>query len=756
MYNKLSSSLSNLHHLAWGLVLVLSLTACGGDGSSGTAAQTSGTTSAATTPPTSAATQPFILHGEPQTFVKAGALYQYTPASTGSNGRVLSYDIVNKPDWATFVETTGKLFGTPDEGNVGTTAQIEIGVSDGTTRATVGPFRITVTPENEEQIGSPAIAGTPTASVTAGQPYSFMPITSNPGGETLSFSIVNRPAWAAFNTATGALSGTPTSTSVGSYTGIVISVSGGGDPVSLPAFAIQVLSAVDGAPTISGTPATTVASGSNYAFKPTAADPNGNALTFSIANPPSWASFDKSTGELSGTPPASALASLSSNIVISVSDGTLSASLAPFAIAVTAVTTPTQTGACGPASGTPVAAAPTSGLCSTGTASAVTGSGPWAWSCAVDNAVTKATCSAPLLSSTSGTRNPLQQPFATSSIWNMPIGSDAAYAPANLTANPASADSGSTNVEWSVVFGLDPEYIILTPTAPLVQINYESNAWSGASRCDASGSGNGFPISVPIPASYTVPSDNNNDGAAILAPDGQTIIQFQPIALCTAGGSGTGSSMAPSVNLYGPGILGAHGGSGMSSIGGSIRVGELRPGQVGMHHALKVDMNYYEYYHASSQSQSYRWPAVTSDSGWQSYGLTSAGAQGANYSNPAMVMGALLAIPKTVNISSLNLQTEPAKQLAWTLQNYGAYIVDSSTDCCFNFSEEESPAGSVSAQFQSDWGFPMMVRFNAGSAWAQDIETIRTVLQVVNNNGPSSVGGGGTPLQPLAPQISAP
>ena len=50
----------------------------------------------------------------------------------------------------------------------------------------------------------------------------------------------------------------------------------------------------------------------------------------------------------------------------------------------------------------------------------------------------------------------------------------------------------------------------------------------------------------------------------------------------------------------------------------------------------------------------------------------------------------------------------------------------------------------------------MMVRFNAGSAWAQDIETIRTVLQVVNNNGPSSVGGGGTPLQPLAPQISAP
>ena len=754
MYNKLSVPAAKLHHLAWGMVLALSLAACGADDPSSTAAQTSATTSAAT--------QPFILHGEPQTFVQAGALYRYTPSASGSNGRVLSYDIVNKPDWATFVETTGELSGTPDASNVGTSTEIEIDVTDGTARATVGPFRITVTPENQEQTGGtapiipPTLAGIPSASVIAGQPYSFGPVTTNPSDESLSFSIVNRPAWATFNTATGALFGTPTSASVGAFAGIVISVSGGADPVSLPAFAIQVQSATDGAPTISGTPPTTVASGGNYAFTPVAGDPDGNPLTFSIMNAPSWASFNTSTGDLSGTAPSSATASLFSNIVISVTDGTSSASLAPFAITVTAPTAPTQNGACGAANGTAVATAPTSGLCSTGTASAVSGSGPWAWSCAVASPGTTASCSAPLLSSGSASRNPLQQPFATNSIWNMPIGSAAAFAPANLTANPASSDSGATNVEWAVVFGLDSEHIILTPTAPLVQINYESNAWSGASRCGATGSGSGFPVAVPIPATYTVPSDNGNDGAAILAPDGQTVIQFQPMALCTAGESGTAAAMAPTVNLYGPGIFGAHGGSGMSSIGGSIRVGEMRPGQLGMHHALKVDMNYYEYYHASSQAQSYRWPAVTSDSAWQDYGLTSAGAQGANYSNPAMVMGALLAIPSTVSISSLNLQTEPGKQLAWTLQNYGAYIVDSSTDCCFNFSEEESPAGSVSAQFQTDYGFPMMVRFNSGSAWAQDIETIRTVLQVVNNNGPSSIGGGGTPLQPLAPQISPP
>ena len=470
MHNKFSVSAEKLQHLAWGAVLGLSLAACGADDPSSTAAQTSATASTTPGTTTSAATQPFLLNGEPQTFVRAGAMYRYIPSTSGSNGGVLSYEIVNKPDWATFVETSGELFGTPDASNVGTTGEIEIGVSDGTTRATVGPFRITVTPQNQEQttapapLVSPTLAGLPSASVTAGQPYTFVPVTTNPSGESLSFSIVNRPGWATFNTSTGALSGTPSSAIVGAFTGIVISVSGGGDPVSLPAFAIQVQAAVDSAPTISGTPQTTVAGGSNYAFTPVAGDPDGNPLTFSILNAPSWASFNTSTGELSGTPPASASASLSSNIVISVSDGTLSAALAPFAITVTA---PTQNGACGAANGTAVTSAPTSALCSTGTASAVSGSGPWAWSCAVASPGKTASCSAPVSSSGSGTRNPLQQPFATTSIWNMPIGSAAAFAPANLTANPASSDSGSTNVEWAVVFGLDSEHIVLTPTAPL-------------------------------------------------------------------------------------------------------------------------------------------------------------------------------------------------------------------------------------------------------------------------------------------------
>ena len=52
-------------------------------------------------------------------------------------------------------------------------------------------------------------------------------------------------------------------------------------------------------------------------------------------------------------------------------------------------------GACGTANSTPVASAPTSNLCSQGTTTAVSGTGPWAWSCNGLNGGTNASCGAP-------------------------------------------------------------------------------------------------------------------------------------------------------------------------------------------------------------------------------------------------------------------------------------------------------------------------------------------------------------------------
>jgi hypothetical protein len=76
--------------------------------------------------------------------------------------------------------------------------------------------------------------------------------------------------------------------------------------------------------------------GTAYSFQPTATDPDSDPLTFSIANAPSWATFSSTTGRLQGTPAASDVGT-SNNIVISVSDGRTTTSLAAFSITVLAV-----------------------------------------------------------------------------------------------------------------------------------------------------------------------------------------------------------------------------------------------------------------------------------------------------------------------------------------------------------------------------------------------------------------------------------
>lgn len=89
------------------------------------------------------------------------------------------------------------------------------------------------------------------------------------------------------------------------------------------------------APLISGSPATTVVVGSAYTFSPVATDADRDTLSFSIANRPSWATFSVSTGQLSGTPAATHVGTYS-NITVTVSDGTSTATLGPFTIVVQA------------------------------------------------------------------------------------------------------------------------------------------------------------------------------------------------------------------------------------------------------------------------------------------------------------------------------------------------------------------------------------------------------------------------------------
>lgn len=207
------------------------------------------------------------ISGSPAASVTAGQSYAFTPATFDPRRRSLRFAIANKPAWASFSASSGELAGAPGAASAGTYANIVIAVSDGTRTATLPAFAVQVLAAASVAAPPPVISGTPAASVTAGSAYDFQPRASDPTGLPLSFSVQNKPAWAAFSIASGLMSGTPTSAQTGTYANVIISTSDGQHSSALPAFSITV-----NAPAATGGSAV-------LAVTPPAQNTDGTALT---------------------------------------------------------------------------------------------------------------------------------------------------------------------------------------------------------------------------------------------------------------------------------------------------------------------------------------------------------------------------------------------------------------------------------------------------------------------------------------------
>ncbi|MDN3388538.1 Ig-like domain-containing protein, partial [Pseudoalteromonas sp. APC 4017] len=95
-----------------------------------------------------------VLSGTPNTITAEDAAYSFIPTLTDSDeGDTHTFTIINKPSWASFNTSTGELSGTPDNSDVGSYANITIGVSDGTASASLAPFTLEVTNTNDAPVG---------------------------------------------------------------------------------------------------------------------------------------------------------------------------------------------------------------------------------------------------------------------------------------------------------------------------------------------------------------------------------------------------------------------------------------------------------------------------------------------------------------------------------------------------------------------------------------------------------------------------
>ncbi len=85
-----------------------------------------------------------VITGSPVTNVAVGNQYIFQPTAQGADDDTMRFTIQNKPDWAGFNETTGRLFGTPTSNDIGTYSSIVIRVSAGPATSSLPEFSITV------------------------------------------------------------------------------------------------------------------------------------------------------------------------------------------------------------------------------------------------------------------------------------------------------------------------------------------------------------------------------------------------------------------------------------------------------------------------------------------------------------------------------------------------------------------------------------------------------------------------------------
>ena len=186
-------------------------------------------------------------------------------------------------------------------------------------------------------------------------------------------------------------------------------------------------------------------------------------------------------------------------------------------------------------------------------------------------------------------------PFAATSIWNTPLGSSAVFVPANLYTAPPSPPARTRcaagradptvrrgchgwNSSWSSTtctdagccydphpspdphgyawcysaqgpaaaepgqFYVDTDFYIATATTD-PQAPFVNQGWwgldpkCGRDHCCTAAAPQGKVVgTITFPYNYTTNLSGNNNAAAVLMPDGKTMVQFQPLYRCTPGG----------------------------------------------------------------------------------------------------------------------------------------------------------------------------------------------------------------------------
>ncbi len=334
------------------------------------------------------------------------------------------------------------------------------------------------------------------------------------------------------------------------------------------------------------------------------------------------------------------------------------------------------------------------------------------------------------------TRDPWLWPFSSDSIWNTSIGKGAHYVNEGFLPAPDSVAA-------------DPEYFYKVKAGDPERALREPGVWDNRAA-------NGRELrKLRLPDDVLLdnarPGYTPNNVAAFLMPDGRTLEQIAPLVRPQPGGPvyGFPKPFAGGTDIRGPGIPGAHWGSGMSSLGGSLRHGELT-GPAPIRHALKLEIwgKKFLHYDKTDATPGFRWPADMADN----YASKTPAEGGYGGRIPKAEMGALLAIGPRHTEATLGLKTAPGKKLFHALQNYGGYLVDDAATDTPLICVESHAIGEFREVFGYDFDVQSGVTGPAND-WLADLRALFSALSIVDNNAPDALGGGGPQSLPAPPEL---
>jgi hypothetical protein len=316
-----------------------------------------------------------------------------------------------------------------------------------------------------------------------------------------------------------------------------------------------------------------------------------------------------------------------------------------------------------------------------------------------------------------GSRDLARWPFDACSPWNHPAGTGAQYQPVSSPALWTRAGDARTTAAMNSASWSHPVYVE----------EARSGAADTLSGTDELGRAVSYPLMIPGGATPAVGTDAHlhliDSGRRNVYETyqarrvGSSIVALD-LVRNDLRGAGVFDGMASPQREIWHGVR-AYGGS---AIAGLIRKGEML---TAIPHALAVAVQRAAMNKNTPNGMGYVWPASYRDDGWKTtYGSTG-----------NVHMGTLLVIPHQEDRQALFLReriTDPRVQvLATALQEYGAYVVDATSD---NISFYAEPAEEEAERVDAD-----------------QLARLLPYLRVVTNSDPAHIGGGGRPLQCFAP-----